>query len=155
MIRVPTGSASEGTSRQGRLARRFWALAAACAIVLLAASLALTVRLATQPINSTVCPEPTPDIVCRGLPLRLVHDDPECANKLLRAMNITNVRVMPKGSLPPPLDNDTIAHLSHLCVTLERQGEPLPSFCRYARHESDWIVDIDDDGGHATGRAPS
>lgn len=141
--------------RPGQLARLFWGLAATCAIILLAANLALTIRLTTQPANSTVCPEPTPDIVCRGLPLRLVHDDPECANKLLRAMNITNVRVMPKGSMPPPLDNDTLAHLGHVCETLERQSEPLPSFCRYARRESDWIVDIGDDGGHATGRAPS
>lgn len=30
---------------------------------------------------------------CMAIPVKLILEDPECADKLLRAMNVTNVRV--------------------------------------------------------------
>ena len=33
---------------------------------------------------------------CEALPVRFILDEPECADKLLRAMNVTRVRVVPK-----------------------------------------------------------
>jgi len=38
---------------------------------------------------------------CESVPVRFVLDEPECADKLLRAMNVTNVRILPRGSLLP------------------------------------------------------
>ncbi len=37
------------------------------------------------------------DLPCAALPTRFVLEEPECADKLLRAMNVTNVRVLPKN----------------------------------------------------------
>ncbi len=33
---------------------------------------------------------------CEAVPVRFVLDEPECADKLLRAMNVTRVRVLPR-----------------------------------------------------------
>ncbi len=35
---------------------------------------------------------------CEAIPVRFVLDDPVCADKLLRAMNVTNARILPRGS---------------------------------------------------------
>lgn len=34
------------------------------------------------------------DLACRAVPISFVHDYPECTNRLLEAMNVTNVRIM-------------------------------------------------------------
>ena len=34
---------------------------------------------------------------CAAIPRRFVMDHPECADKLLRSMNVTNVRIQPVG----------------------------------------------------------
>ena len=34
---------------------------------------------------------------CAAIPTRYVMDEPECADKLLRAMNVTNVRILPRN----------------------------------------------------------
>jgi hypothetical protein len=39
---------------------------------------------------------PTPR--CTAIPVKLILEDPECADKLLRAMNVTNVRVVARNS---------------------------------------------------------
>ena len=37
---------------------------------------------------------------CAALPTRFVLESPDCAQKLLDSMNVTNVRVLPRGSSP-------------------------------------------------------
>ena len=37
------------------------------------------------------------DLPCPAIPTRLILENPECADKLIRAMNVTNVRVLPKN----------------------------------------------------------
>jgi len=44
-----------------------------------------------SPLMLRAC-EPLP---CGAIPTRFVIDEPECADKLLRSMNVTNVRVLP------------------------------------------------------------
>lgn len=51
---------------------------------------------------------------CEAIPMSLVAADPECADELLHAMNITNVHVLPYGSPVPGMDPDTIARLNRL-----------------------------------------
>jgi len=41
---------------------------------------------------------------CAAIPTRHILQEPERANKLLQAMNMTNVRVLPRGSLAPGVD---------------------------------------------------
>ena len=35
-------------------------------------------------------------MILGAVPVRFVLDEPECADKLLRAMNVTRVRILPK-----------------------------------------------------------
>ena len=35
---------------------------------------------------------------CAAIPTRYVLEYPECADKLLRAMNVTNVRILPRSN---------------------------------------------------------
>ena len=58
-----------------------------------ATHLAITLR--TKPTPNMTCP---PMIVprslpCQAIPLRYVEEDPICADKLLHAMNVTNVHI--------------------------------------------------------------
>ena len=45
-----------------------------------------------------------PDLPCAAIPTRLILDDPACAQKLLAAMNVTNVRILTNISQLPGLD---------------------------------------------------
>jgi len=36
---------------------------------------------------------------CQAIPTRLILEDPECADKLLRAMNVTGVRILPTSAV--------------------------------------------------------
>lgn len=36
---------------------------------------------------------------CGAIPIQFVLEEPECANKLLRSMNVTNVHILPKESV--------------------------------------------------------
>jgi len=45
---------------------------------------------------------------CRALPSQFVIEEPDCANKLLRLMNITNVHILPVED-SDPLPNETLS----------------------------------------------
>jgi hypothetical protein len=66
-----------------------------CTIGFVIVNLILTIRLAAD-INKLAGPvskrSPLP---CGAIPTRFVMEEPECADKLLRSMNVTNVRVLP------------------------------------------------------------
>ena len=34
---------------------------------------------------------------CAALPVELIHEDPACADKLIRMMNVSNVRILSRG----------------------------------------------------------
>ena len=42
---------------------------------------------------------------CAAIPVRLVMEDPVCADKLVRSMNITNVRILPRRGGHRSLNN--------------------------------------------------
>ena len=52
------------------------------------------------------CPAHRRLLPCEAIPIRFVLDDPVCADRLLRAMNVTNVGVIEKASGLPgqPVD---------------------------------------------------
>ena len=103
------------------------------ALMLLAvmANVLMTIKLAARIDTRPVCPEPPRSLPCGALPMRLIHDDPACANKLLQVMNVTNVRILPKGSRLPLLDNETAAQMRILCPQFENKSMPLPAICRH------------------------
>ena len=52
-----------------------------------------------------------PSLPCAAIPTRYVLEYPECADRLLRAMNVTNVRILPRGSLSDLVGNRTRSRL--------------------------------------------
>jgi len=65
-----------------------------CALVVVIVNLVMTIRVAAD-IQVLVGDEwKRSPLSCRAIPTRFVMDEPECADKLLRSMNITNVRVL-------------------------------------------------------------
>ena len=61
--------------------------------IVLAAVAANTV-MTLKPRSSQSCDASLP---CAAIPTRFVVEHPDCADKLLRSMNVTNVRIQPVG----------------------------------------------------------
>ena len=57
-----------------------------------AADILLTLR--TQPASRA-----RPSLPCAAIPTRYILQYPDCADRLLRAMNVTNVRILPRSNL--------------------------------------------------------
>lgn len=69
-----------------------------CVFVLLAVNLFITTKLFLNAKKSPLILRAREPLPCRVVPTRFVMEDPECANKLLRSMNITNVRILPAAT---------------------------------------------------------
>ena len=56
--------------------------------------LVINILLTAQGLKSLKsCQSQKESLPCQALPIRFVIDEPECADKLLRSMNVSNVRV--------------------------------------------------------------
>ena len=66
--------------------------------VLLVINVILTSVLLSRPVGQVKCPVKSKSLPCEAMPIKFALDNPDCANKLLRAMNITNVKILPKNS---------------------------------------------------------
>ena len=77
----------------------------------------VTLQLAAKMDNF---PKPQRSLPCAAIPMRLIMEDPVCADKLLRSMNVTNVRVLPMGSEVPGLDEGMRGRLRNLSKTYGR-----------------------------------
>ena len=65
-----------------------------CIIILLTINILLT----AQGLNRLKYYQKSKEsLPCQALPIRFVMEEPECADKLLRSMNVSNVRVLPRG----------------------------------------------------------
>ena len=62
-----------------------------CIIILLVINALLTAQ-GLKRLKS--CQNTQKSLPCQSLPIRFVMDEPECADKLLRSMNVSNVRVL-------------------------------------------------------------
>jgi hypothetical protein len=68
-------------------------------VVLVIVNLMVTIRLAVDTRASAARVWKQPSLPCGAIPTRFVMEEPECADKLLRSMNVTNVRVLPSKAL--------------------------------------------------------
>ena len=59
--------------------------------VFLTVNLVMMSMLLSRPISQ--CPVKLKSLPCEAMPIKFALDYPDCANKLLMAMNITNVKV--------------------------------------------------------------
>ena len=86
-----------------------------CIVVLLLTNILLTVKLAQGLERLKSCQYQRESLPCQAVPTQFVIDEPECANKLLRSMNVTNVRILPANSL------DALSHRT--AVSLQNVSE--------------------------------
>ena len=66
--------------------------------ILLMVNVILTSLILSRPIGQVQCPAKSRSLPCEAMPIKFALDSPDCANKLLEAMNITNVKILPKNS---------------------------------------------------------
>ena len=66
--------------------------------VLLTANLVITSIILSRSTGKVLCPAKSKSLPCEAMPIKFALDNPDCANKLLRAMNVTNVKVLPRNS---------------------------------------------------------
>ena len=59
-----------------------------------AANILLTLELRRHVASFPPVKQQRSDLPCAAIPTRLILEDPECAQKLLTVMNVTNVRVV-------------------------------------------------------------
>ena len=81
--------------------RRLWlGVALVLVLALLGANLILTLKLSERLDATLTRLESKRSLACAAVPIRFVVDSPECANLLLQAMNVTNVRIVPREAWP-------------------------------------------------------
>jgi len=80
-----------------------------CVLVLLVVNLFVTARLFLDAKKSPLVLRAREPLPCRAVPTRFVMEEPECADKLLRSMNVTNVRILPAATSNTVWDDETVA----------------------------------------------
>jgi len=75
------------------------ALLMVCILVLVIINLTMTIRLAVDTRMSAVRVVKQPLVPCGAIPTRFMMEEPECAERLLRSMNVTNVHVVSPTTL--------------------------------------------------------
>lgn len=72
-----------------------------------AANIVMTAKLSGKVDAVALCIKKKP-LPCAAIPIRYVMDEPECANKLLQAMNVTNVHVLSRNATVLGMDEGTV-----------------------------------------------
>lgn len=72
-------------------------------VLVVAANLVLTLGLRRDIARLAQTTPKRPDLPCAAIPTRFVAQEPVCAQRLIEAMNITNVRVLTNASELPGL----------------------------------------------------
>ncbi|MCK4999101.1 MAG: hypothetical protein KAS23_06190, partial [Anaerohalosphaera sp.] len=75
----------------------YWVLLAAAAILLIVNVILTSLPFARLAVECQ-CPAKPKYLPCESLPLSWAVNNPDCANSLLFAMNVTNVKFQPKNS---------------------------------------------------------
>ena len=65
-----------------------------CIFILVAINMLITVKLFLNSQESRVFSKTREPLPCKAVPTRFVIEEPDCANKLLKSMNVTNVRIL-------------------------------------------------------------
>ena len=84
-----------------------------CVLGLVLANLLIAIRLTSKIDQVQSCPQKRKSLPCEAIPIKFAMQEPQCANKLLRAMNVTNVNFLPDRALNQLL-NRTSFHLRNL-----------------------------------------
>lgn len=75
-------------------------------ILLIVVLIAVVVDITVRQLVST---KPEPSLQYSKMLIKIGMEDPDCANKLLKAANLTNVHIVPPGTLDARRDRESIA----------------------------------------------
>ena len=78
---------------------KWLAIMTACVLVLLTVDVFMTTTLFLSTKKSTPTLHARDPLPCGAIPIGFVMEEPECADKLLRSMNVTNVRILSPKTL--------------------------------------------------------
>jgi len=67
-------------------------------VILLIANLITSAWVISKIGKSCQCPAKAKSLPCESMPIKFALDHPDCANKLLEAMNVTNVKILHQNS---------------------------------------------------------
>ncbi len=84
-----------------------------CVLGLVLINLLITMRFASKIDQVQSCSQKRKSLPCEAIPIKFAIEEPQCANRLLRAMNITNVNFSPRWA-SNQLSNRTSFHLRNL-----------------------------------------
>ena len=79
-----------------------------CILGLVSANLLITIRLALKIDQIQQCSQKRKSLPCEAIPIKFVMEEPRCANKLLKAMNVTNVDILSHGALDSLLNRTAL-----------------------------------------------
>ena len=69
-----------------------------CVLVIAIVDLLMTTQISSDIRELRSLPQKRQSLPCGAIPTRFIMDAPECANTLLRLMNVSNVQIRPVGS---------------------------------------------------------
>jgi len=69
-----------------------------CIVILLVANILLTAKIVLGLERLKSYEYRRESLPCQAIPIRFVTNEPECADKLLRSMNVSNVHVLSRGA---------------------------------------------------------
>jgi len=78
-----------------------------CVVGLLVTNVLVITKLVLDLERLKSCQHRRESLPCQAVPVSFVMDEPECANKLLRSMNVTTVRILPAAALGSLLNKTT------------------------------------------------
>jgi hypothetical protein len=67
-------------------------------VILLIANLVTSAVIVSKIGKSCQYPAKAKSLPCESMPIKFALEHPDCANKLLEAMNVTTVKVLPRNS---------------------------------------------------------
>ena len=85
-----------------------------CIFAIVAANLFMAMKLSSDIRRLQLVPQKRQTLPCGAIPTRFVIEEPVCANKLLRSMNVTNVRILPHNESYFVQNEQTILRLLNL-----------------------------------------
>jgi hypothetical protein len=79
-----------------------------CIFGLLVVDILVTAKMALGLEKLQPCRQSRGPLPCRAVPTQFVIEEPECADKLLKSMNVTNVYILPAEALDSLLNKSTL-----------------------------------------------
>ena len=85
-----------------------------CIFVIVVVNFFVVIQLSRDVRMLQLLPQRRESLPCGAIPTRYIIEEPTCANKLLRAMNVTNVHILSNNNIHTLQNAQTIVPLLNL-----------------------------------------